>query len=220
MMIRLLLVDDHPSSRIPLAMVLDREPDMGVVAQAGSLAEAREAIEHLDGEVDLALLDLHLPEGTGTDLIGDLRAANPHALALVLTAFYEQESIVNAVEAGAAGVLDKAANIGEITEAIRRLASGEQLIPPGEVLEMVRVAVRLRERERDAKVALGRLTPRELEILQQLARGLNDKEIAQELHIGRGTVRTHVEHILSKLEVASRLQALVFAARRGAVKIG
>ncbi len=219
-MIRLLLVDDHPSSRKPLAMILDRERDLCVVAQAGSLAEAREAIEHLDGDVDLALLDLDLPDGTGTDLIGDLRAANPRALALVLTAFYERERIANAVEAGAAGVLDKTADIGEIMDAIRRLASGEQLIPPEEVLEMVRVAVRLRERERDAKLALGRLTPRELEILQQLARGLNDNEIAQELHIGRGTVRTHVEHILSKLEVASRLQALVFAARHGAVKIG
>jgi DNA-binding NarL/FixJ family response regulator len=117
-------------------------------------------------------------------------------------------------------VLDKAADIDEITDAIRRLASGEQLVPPEEVLEMVRVAVRLRERERDARLALGRLTPRELEILQQLTRGLNDNEIAQELHIGRGTVRTPVEHILSKLEVASRLQALVFAARHGAVKIG
>jgi DNA-binding NarL/FixJ family response regulator len=201
-------------------MILDRERDLCVVAQAGSLAEAREAIEHLDGDVDLALLDLDLPDGTGTDLIGDLRAANPRALALVLTAFYERERIANAVEAGAAGVLDKTADIGEIMDAIRRLASGEQLIPPEEVLEMVRVAVRLRERERDAKLALGRLTPRELEILQQLARGLNDNEIAQELHIGRGTVRTHVEHILSKLEVASRLQALVFAARHGAVKIG
>ena len=219
-MIRLLLVDDHPSSRTPLAMVLDREPDLRVVAQAGSLAEAREAIELLDGEVDLALLDLHLPDGTGTDLIGDLRVANPYALALVLTAFYERESIANAVEAGAAGVLDKTADIVEITDAIRRLASGEQRVPPEEVLEMVRVAVRLRERERDARLALGRLTPRELEILQQLARGLNDNEIAQELHIGRGTVRTHVEHILSKLEVASRLQALVFAARHGAVKLG
>jgi DNA-binding NarL/FixJ family response regulator len=218
--IRLLLVDDHPSSRTPLAMILDREPDLCVVAQAGSLAEAREAIELLDGDVDLALLDLDLPDGTGTDLIGDLRAANPRALALVLTAFYERERIANAVEAGSAGVLDKVADIGEIMDAIRRLASGEQLIPPEEVLEMVRVAVRLRERERDARLALGRLTPRELEILQQLARGLNDNEIAQELHIGRGTVRTHVEHILSKLEVASRLQALVFAARHGAVKIG
>ena len=78
-MIRLLLVDDHHSSRTPLAMVLDREPDLRVVAQAGSLAEAREAIEHLDGEVDLALLDLDLPDGTGTDLIGDLRAANPRS---------------------------------------------------------------------------------------------------------------------------------------------
>jgi len=94
-MIRLLLVDDHPSSRTPLAMILDRERDLCVVAQAGSLAEAREAIELLDGDVDLALLDLDLPDGTGTDLIGDLRAANPRALALVLTAFYERERIAN-----------------------------------------------------------------------------------------------------------------------------
>ncbi|QIN78337.1 response regulator [Rubrobacter marinus] len=218
-MIRLLLLDDHASSRIPLALVLDQEPDLSVVAQAGTLAEARRALGGLDGGADVALLDLDLPDGSGTDLIDDLRAANREASALVLTAHSDKNRLAGAVEAGASSVLNKAADLDEITNAIRRLAAGEQIMPPSEVLEMVRLAVKRREQDRDARAALARLTRRELEVLQALADGLNDKEIARRLRVGPGTVRSHLTGILTKLGVESRLQALVFALRHGAVEV-
>ncbi|MDP9438281.1 MAG: response regulator transcription factor [Actinomycetota bacterium] len=219
-MIRLLLVDDHPSSRIPLALVLDREPDLSVVAQAGSVAEARRALGDLgSGEVDVALLDLDLPDGTGTDLIDDLRASNLEAKALVLTAASERTRLARAVEAEASGILNKMADMDEILNTLRRLAAGEQLMPPGEVLEMVRISVRQRERDRGARLALERLTARELEVLQALAEGLGDKEIAARLHVSAKTVRAHLTNMLNKLGVSSRLQALVFAARHGAVEL-
>lgn len=218
-MIRLLLVDDHASFRQPLALVLEWEADMSVVAQAGTVAAAREALGRLGDGVDLALLDLKLPDGSGAELIEDLHAANPQARALVLTGYSEREQFVRAVEAGAASVLFKTADTQEIADAIRRLHGGEQLIPPGEVIEVMRVAGRRRERDREARLALGRLTPRELEVLQALAEGSCDKEIAERLHLGPGTVRSHMTKILKKLGARSRLQAVVFAQRHGAVKV-
>lgn len=219
-MIRLLLVDDHVSLRQALAFVLDRQADMSVAAQAGTLAEARAALERLGDGVDLALLDLGLPDGFGTELIPDLRAANPRAPVLLLTAFSEKGYLAQAIEAGASSVLDKAADLEEIVDAARRLYAGEQLIPPEEVLEMVRLSVCTREQDRDARLALGRLTARELDFLQALADGLNDKDIARRLHVGAGTVRIHMSSIYKKLGVESRLQALVFALRHGAVELG
>lgn len=218
-MINLLLVDDHPSSRIPLALVLDREPDLSVVAQAGSVAEARRALEDLGGEVDAALLDLDLPDGIGTDLVDDLRALDPDTKVLVLTASSDRTRLARAVEAGASGILNKMADMDDILDALRRLAAGEQLMPPAEVLEMVRISVRQRERDRGARLALERLTARELEVLQALAEGLGDKEIAARLHVSAKTVRAHLTNMLNKLGVGSRLQALVFAARHGAVEL-
>lgn len=221
-MIRLLLVDDHASFRWPLAVMLDLETDLSVVAQAGTLAEAREALRALEEaseSVDVALIDLVLPDGEGTALIGDLRAANPRTYTLVLTGYSEREHFARAVEAGAAGVLNKASGLAEIVDAIRRLYSGERLIPLEETLEMVRAAVRARERDRDAGVALGRLTTRELEVLQALADGLGNKEISERLQVSVRTVCSHLTNILNKLGVESRLQALVLALRHGAVKV-
>ncbi len=214
-MTRVLLVDDHPVLRESLAFMFDREPDFEVVGQAGSLAEACGKL----GGVDLAVLDLDLPDGFGTDLIGDLRAESPGAVALVLTGLSECEQLALAIEGGAAGVIKKSGRIGEIVEAARRLRAGEYLLSPQEVIEAVRLTSQRRREGREAREKLDKLTPREREVLQVLAEGLGDREIAQRLHVGRGTVRSHVESILAKLEVSSRLQAVVFAARHGAVEI-
>ena len=213
--IRILLVDDHAAFREPLAFMLEREPDLTVVGQAGSLAEARAL---LNG-VDVAVVDLTLDGGIGLDLIPDLRAANPHAAAVILSASDDALDRARAVEAGAAGILHKSAPIAEIMAAVRRLGMGEQLLELSEVVELLRIAGRRREQDRSAQVVISRLTRREREVLQALADGLNDREIAERLHISTETVRTHMVNILRKLGVDSRLQALVFAARHGIVKI-
>ncbi len=215
-MIRILLVDDHASFRQPLAFMLNREPDFTVVAQAGSLAEARAL---LNEEIDVAVVDLVLPDGNGATLVRDLRTANSHSQVLVLTASVDRRDLARAVEAGASGVMNKSASIEEIISAIRGLSNGEQLMSPRELVDLLRLAVQQREQDRDAELALGRLTPREREVLQALAEGLNDREIGQQLHVSTETVRTHMVNILGKLGVESRLQALVYALRHGAVTI-
>jgi len=217
--IRIMVVDDHDTFRDPLAFMLERESDLTVVARARSLSEAREVLESTEHAVDVAIVDLNLPDGSGTDLIKDLRGSRSHTKALVLSAVSEQRYVAEAIEAGAAGVMHKSTPMSDLVEAVRRLAAGEQLLSQQEVIEALRVIVRERESHREAQALSEQLTPREREVLQSLAEGLSDKEIAQRLHVGVGTVHSHITNILSKLEVSSRLQALVFAVRHGLVTI-
>ena len=214
---RLLLVEDHASFRQTLALVFDQQPDFEVVAQAGSLDEARRVMR--GREVDLGVIDLALPDGEGVELIEEVCEANPHFAALVLTASLDQGEHARAVEAGASGVLHKSADVDEIMETARRLAAGETLISPEELVEMLRLAGQSREEDREARESIEQLTPREMQVLKALAEGLSNKEIAERLHMSVDTERTHMMNILSKLGVHSRLQALLFAARYGLVEI-
>jgi len=214
---RLLLVEDHASFRQTLALVFGGEPDFEVVAQAGTVAEAREVMG--DREADLGVVDLSLPDGEGVDLIEDLRQANPHFAALVLTASLDRAEHARAVEAGAAGVLHKSADVDQILDAARRLAAGETLLSPEELVELLRLAGQSREEERAARASIEQLTRREREVLLALARGLSNKQIAEQLHMSVDTERTHMMNILNKLGVHSRLQALLFAARHGLVEL-
>jgi two-component system, NarL family, response regulator DevR len=212
---RVLLIDDHATFREPLAFMFEREPDFEVVGEAGSLAEARHMLEG----IDLAVVDLDLPDGDGTELIGMLRTANPRGMVLVLTASSEREVHALAVEAGACGVLHKSVRIKEVIDAARRVMAGEPLLSQTETIELLRLAGRQRDMDYEAQRAIEKLTPREREVLQALAEGLSDKEIAERLHIGVGTVRNHIVSIFGKLGMHSRLQALVFAVRHGVVEI-
>ena len=214
-----MVVDDHDTFRDPLAFMLEREPDLTVVARPGSLSEARENLQSAEHAVDVAIVDLNLPDGSGTDLIKELRDSHPRAKALVLSAMSEQRYLAEAIEAGAAGIMHKSAPMSDLVEAVRSLAVGEQLLTQQEVIEALRFIGRVRESNREAQRAIERLTPREREVLQALAEGWSDREIATRLHVGVGTVHTHVTNILTKLEVSSRLQALVFAVRHGVVAI-
>ena len=216
---RILLVDDHASFRQTLAFVFDQQPDYEVVAQAGSLAEARRALEGLENDLDLGVIDLSLPDGEGTELIKDLREANGDFTALLLTASLDRTDHARAVEAGAAGVVHKSADVDEILDATRRISGGETLLSPEELVEMLRIASQDREEEREARANIEQLTRREREVLQALSEGLSNKEIAERLHMSVDTERTHMMNILSKLGVHSRLQALLFAARHGLVEI-
>jgi PAS domain S-box-containing protein len=213
--VRILLVEDHASFRQGVAAILELEPSFSVVGQAGSLAEARQILEG----VDVAIVDLGLPDGYGGELIKELRALNPQAQALVLSASLERSEIARAVERGAAGVLHKSAGVDEIAEAVQRLKEGETLLPIEEVVELLRLAGSRREEEHEARRAIARLTVREKEVLQALAEGLDSKGIAERLHISVETERNHMQRILAKLGVHSRLQALVFALRHGVAEI-
>ena len=216
---RMMLIDDHTSFREPLAFMLNREPDLVVVSQAGSLTEAREQLGDVKFEADVAIIDLELPDGSGVEFIDELREIRPRTLALVLSAYSNRILLARAIEAGAAGVMHKSSRLEDIIDGVRRLRAGEQLLSQQEVIEAVRLVSRQRREDREAELIIGKLTPREQEVLQALAEGLSDKEIAERLYIGIGTVRTHITSILAKLGVQSRLQALVFAVRHGLVNI-
>lgn len=217
--IRILLVEDHASFRDAAAAILERESEFEVVGQVGSLATARKILEDKVSEVDVAIVDLNLPDGYGGDLIKDLRAVDPRAQALVLSATLDRAEVVRAVESGAAGVLHKSAGMDEVMEAVRRMRAGETLLPLGEVVELLRFARSRREQEQETRQALAQLTPREKEVLQALAEGFDSKEIAKRLSISATTERNHVASILAKLGLHSRLQALILAVKHGVVEL-
>jgi DNA-binding NarL/FixJ family response regulator len=212
---RVFLVDDHSAFRQPLAFMLGREPDLTVVGQAGSLAEALAALEG----VDVAVVDLDLGDGSGLDLIPRFRAANPEGNVLVLTASGNNDDLARAVSAGAAGIMHKSSGLNEIIDAVRRLSQGESIIDPAEMMRLLRYATRQHTEVNQTRAIAEALTPREREVLDALAEGLSDKEIAEKLFVSTETVRTHMVNILAKLGVNSRLQALVFAVRHGLVEI-
>ncbi len=216
--IRLLLVDDHTAFRELLAHRLAQEPDFTVVAEAGSLAEIRPVLSQV--AVDVALVDLTLADGSGVELIRDLRTLNAEARVLVVTASQDPQEHAWAFTAGAAGVLSKTCRVAEIVSAIRRLCAGDVLLSPREAVELFRLAGQQREAERTAHRLLAQLTPRERQLVQLLAEGLDDAAMAERLNISPKTVRNHMVHVLDKLGVHSRLQALVLAVHHGLITLG
>jgi DNA-binding NarL/FixJ family response regulator len=214
-MIRVLVVDDHTSFRQSLAFMLQREADLTVVGQAGSLAEARHKLKG----VEVAVVDIGLPNGDGLALINDVHDTNPLCRVLVVTGSSASIDVARAVIMGAEGVLHKSVDIHDIIAAVRRLGTGEDLLTRKQILTIVRFANEQGERISNAQTRLERLTRREWDVLLALAEGLSDKDIGEKLQISTETVRSHIVRILSKLEVHSRLQALVFAVRFGGVKI-
>lgn len=214
-MTRILLVTAHSLFRQALAFVLSHTADFDIVGQAGSLAEARGMLAN----ADIAVIDSVLPDGPGIALIPALHHLIPGSAALVLAASPDRATLARAVEAGAAGVLHNSASIDEVIGALRQLSVGQPFFSSHEQVELLRYAIRLREDGRQAQATVARITPREREVLQAMAGGLDDEAMAATLHISPRTARTHVANILGKLGAESRLQALVFAVRHGVAQI-
>lgn len=213
--LRLLLVDDHAAFRQPLAFMLERETDMTVIAQADSVTEARQIVPQLPESIDVALIDLRLPDGLGIDVVRDVRACNPQSHSLLITADADRLQHARALEAGASGVISKTAQLSDILDAIRRVHRGESVQSVQEVIELLRLAGQERERDQARQVTLARLTPRERQVLESLSEGLDNRAIADRLFISPETARTHVVKLLAKLNVESRLQAAIFAIENG-----
>jgi DNA-binding NarL/FixJ family response regulator len=213
--IRLFLVDDHAAFRMPLALILEREPDITVVAQAGSCADALALLPEHATQIDVALVDLHLPDGNGAAFLRQLRAANPDVIAILLTANTEPMHHARAIEAGAVGVITKSAQPEEIISAVRRVYAGEVVQPAHEIIALMRLASEEHARAHAVTAMLAGLTAREREVLALLAEGLDNKAIGDRLFISAETARAHVVHVLGKLNVESRLQAAIFAIRHG-----
>ena len=206
--IRVLVVDDHAVVREGLRSFLELQDGLEVVGEAGDGAEALEAAERL--RPDVVLMDLVMPNVDGVEAMQRLRERVPTARVIVLTSFLDDDRLLPAIRAGAAGYLLKNAEPQELARAIRAADEGEALLDPA-------VAARLVDAfagggERDARY--DELTPREREVLELIGRGFSNKRIALELGAAEKTVKNHVSHVLAKLGVADRTQAALYAARR------
>jgi DNA-binding NarL/FixJ family response regulator len=205
--IRVLVVDDHAVVREGLRTFLSLQDGITVVGEAG---DGREAVAAAERErPDVVLMDLVMPELDGVQAMRELRTRTPRARVIVLTSFLEDERLLPAIRAGAAGYLLKNVAPAELARAVRTAAAGEALIDPV-------VAARLVDALAEDEPPDQPLTSREEEVLDLIARGYANKRIARELGIAEKTVKTHVGHVLAKLGVADRTQAALYAARSGA----
>ncbi|KRE40463.1 response regulator [Knoellia sp. Soil729] len=207
-MIRILVVDDHPVVRAGMVALLGELEDLDVVGEASNGAEAIALVPRL--RPDVVLMDLRMPVMDGAEATARLRAQPDPPEVLVLTTYDTDADIVRAVESGARGYLLKDTPPAILAEAIRRAALGETVLAPP-------VAARLAERLRAP--AQAELTPRELDVLRAVARGLSNSEVGRELFIGEATVKTHLLRIFSKLEVTDRTAAVTAAYRRGLITL-
>ena len=207
--IGVLIVDDHAIVREGQRALIDTEPGMAVAGEAKDGFEAVEMARRR--QPDVILLDLHMPRKGGIAAIEEIKAENPKARILVLTSFTEAEEVYAAVKAGAMGYLSKDASSEEILTAIRQVYRGELSMHPSIANKLMREL----QRTSDLSPTEEPLTAREVEILKLVAHGLPNQEIAETLVISERTVRTHVTNILSKLYLANRTQAALYALREG-----
>jgi len=203
--IRVMSVDDHPLLRQGLAAILNHEPDMTLVAEASSGAEAIRA--HAEHSPDVTLMDLRLPDMSGIDALIAIRLASPAARVVMLTTFEGDVEIHRSLKAGAHGYLLKSTPPGELVRAIRLVHQGKKRIPP-------EVAAQVAEYVSDDE-----LTPREVDVLRLVAEGNGNREIAERLFISEETVKGHVKNAMGKLGAVDRTQAVTIAIRRGFIQL-
>lgn len=203
--IRILVADDHPVVREGLVAIINSQKDMEVVAEASNGIEA--VGQYTATRPDLALLDLLMPGKNAAEVIQEIAEKFPNARIIVLTTYHGEEHIYRALQAGARAYLLKASPKRELLDAIRKVHSGQRVIPP-------EVAATLASR-----IPASDLTPREMDVLRLIVKGLSNKEIAAHLHLTEGTVKGYISGLLIKLHVSDRTQAATAAIQRGLVTL-
>jgi two-component system nitrate/nitrite response regulator NarL len=210
--IRVLIIDDHSLFRNGIRLVLERQDDFELVGEAGSGLEGVKDAKRLNP--DVILLDLHMPDLSGLETIPLLQDEAPDAQIVMLTVSEDAEDLIEALRIGARGYLLKNIETDFLLQSIRRAAVGESVMSPhmaGKLADAMRAPIK------GAAPENVKLSPREKEIIVKLARGDSNKEIARELNLSESTVKIHVQGILRKLNLASRVQAAVYAVEHGLV---
>jgi two-component system NarL family response regulator len=216
--IRVLVVDDHALFRRGLQMVLEQEDDIEVVGEAGDGAEAVERAA--DSMPDIVLMDVRMPKRGGIDACTAIKDAVPSAKIIMLTISDEEADLYDAIKAGASGYLLKEISIEEVAAAIRAVNEGQSLISPSMASKLLTEFASMIKRTDDRQqVPTPRLTDREMEVLKLVAKGLNNRDIAKQLFISENTVKNHIRNILEKLQLHSRMEAVVYAVREKLLEI-
>jgi len=201
--IRVFLADDHPPLRAGLAAILNSQPDINVVGEAGT---GREALGS-EAVADVYVVDLRMPDGDGIHVIQQLMKRDPSSKVLVLTTFDNEEDVFRALEAGARGYLLKDTTTEELVSALRQVHSGERYLPHS-------IATRLADR-----LVRPTLTPRELDVLRLVAKGRTNKELASAMFVSEETVKTHMKALFLKLGVHDRAEAVSVSLKRGIIRL-
>lgn len=208
---KVLVIDDHAVFVDALSRTLSSEGDIEVVATAATASEGVEAFER---SVDVVLCDFRLPDADGVAVTRNILEQDPDARVVMLTASTDDAVLVAAIDAGCTGFLAKTASLSEVLDAVRSAASGESVVSPALLSRL------LPRMTGSGGTAADDLTPRELEVIAEMAKGGSNQQIADALFVSRDTVRNHVANILRKLDAHSKLEAVSIAARRGIIRLG
>lgn len=203
--IRVFLLDDHEIVRRGVVAVIDAEADMQVVGEAGTAADALQVVQ--DCTPDVAVLDIRLGEGSGVEVCRDIRSEFPDVRCLMLTSFEDDQALVEASLAGAAGYVLKQVQGGDLLEAIRMVADGRVL------LDQATTRLALRRLRESGEATVGELPPQELRVFELIGDGLSNREIAEEMILAEKTIKNYVTSLLQKLGMQRRTEAAAFAAR-------
>ena len=211
--IKIVIVDDHPVVREGIGAMLKREPDFKIVGEASNGAEAIEKARELSP--DVMLMDLRMPEVDGVEAITRIKAEKPDIKFIILTTYSDDEYIFRGIAAGARAYLLKDAPRDELFKAIRAVSRGESLIQP---VVASRLLDKLAELSKKSP-AVDTLSDREVEVLNLMAKGVSNKNIADQLSITQSTVKTHITSIFQKLDVTTRTEAVTTALKRGIIQL-
>jgi two-component system, NarL family, response regulator LiaR len=211
--IKVLIVDDHEVVRHGLRFMLDQEPDIEIVGEAGDGAAALVEIRRC--RPDVVLLDLMMPVLDGLGVLHALMGEADRPAFIVLTSFADENRAMEAMRAGALSYLAKSTAADRVTDAVRAAASGGSVLAPGVAAKLVQ-----KWRQHERKGPLERLSARERDVLAELSRGRSNREIARSLSLGEQTVKSHVSSILTKLDLQDRTQAAIFGLQHGLVPLG
>ncbi len=214
MAIRILLVDDHEIVRRGIADLMEHEPDLEIVGEAASVAEALARAPQVNA--DVAVLDVRMPDGNGIELCRELRSMLPELNCLMLTSYADDEALLDAILAGASGFVLKQVLGSDLVNAVRTVGTGGSLLDPRTTAALMN---RLR-REREEQDPLQKLTEQERAVFDLIGEGLTNRQIGERLYLAEKTVKNYVSHLLNKLGMQRRTQAAVLAAEMRAARGG
>ena len=216
--LRVLVVDDHALFRRGLQTILEQEADLELVGEASDGAEAVEKAQ--ESMPDVVLMDVRMPKRSGIEATTQIKDLLPHVKILMLTISDEEADLYDAIKAGASGYLLKEIPIEEVADAIRSVWAGQSRISPSMASKLLSEFSAMAKGGSDRpQVPTPRLTDREMEVLQLVAKGLNNRDIAKQLYISENTVKNHIRNILEKLHLHSRMEAVVYAVREKMIEI-